>query len=320
MSDGRAGERSVSAHIPSLVGLFVLLFFFSVLDPVTLIAVHVCSLLFFFTTRAALRGIGLFGLTVFFYLIVRAGEISPAPAAVLVSGLAFGSVLRLRRFRTAFYPSLLSAVIALILVSGAFLLVNRDGLVGWIGEVHDLFLDALETSFVRLQKTGAFGIEELVQFKSALNGIADWMVSLIPAAACLNMLLAGVIAVDLFHLLPVGDDLLPRTRELEHFSFDDSFVWGLILGLLSVILPLPQTVRTVLLNVFALIFLFYLLRGMAVGVFWLRKRGLSTFAIVAVYAFLFALLPPLFILSLLLPGVLDTWFDFRSPGEVVKGP
>jgi uncharacterized protein YybS (DUF2232 family) len=58
----------------------------------------------------------------------------------------------------------------------------------------------------------------------------------------------------------------------------------------------------------------YLLRGLAVGLYWLKAKGLSMVLIGALYMFLFFVLPPAFLLCLLIPGLLDTWFDFRSLG------
>ncbi len=318
MEKGRSGDTPGSTQIPGLVGLFALLFFFSILEPVSLILVQVSSLLFFFADKQNLRGLGLLGLAGFIFLTVRAGEISPDSTAILASSVLFGLLLRFRHFGTVFYPSLQTSVITLILVTIVFLLFDRDGLLGWTGEIHAILQDALESSFARVQNTGAFELEELVELKNALGGIVELMMTLIPAAVCMNLLLAGVISLKLFHLLRIGDSRLPQTREVRYFSFDDTFIWGLISGLLSLVLPLPDLIRAVLLNILALAILLYLFRGLAVGIFWLRKRGLSTIGIGAAYAFLFALLPPLFIICLLLPGVLDTWFDFRAPREATR--
>ncbi len=318
MKKGRSGETPGLTEIPGLAGLFALLFFFSVLDPVSLILVQVSSLLFFFADSHTVRGLGFLGLAGFIYLAARTGAHSPDSMAILSSGVVFGLLLRLGRFGTVFYPSLLTGVITLILVTAAFMLFDRDGLLGWTEEIHAVMQDALETSFARIQKTGAFGLEELVGLKSAMSGIVELMMTLIPVAVCLNLLLAGIISIKLFHLFRVPGPSLPRPKELRYFSFNDAFIWGLITGLLSLVLPLPDSIRAILLNVLTLVTLLYLFRGLAVGIFWLRKRGFSMMGIGAAYAFLFALLPPLFIICLLLPGVLDTWYDFRAAGEATK--
>jgi len=316
MKRGEAGEGLVTNHLPGLAGLFVLLFFFSILDPVSLILAHISALLLFFAESRAARGIGFLGLAAFVYLIARAGGISPDSMAILTSSILFGLLLRFRRFGTVFYPSLQSGLVTLILVMALFLLFDREGLAAWTGEIREVMQEALEASFTRIQETGAFGLEELVELKGTLSGVVELMITLLPAIVCLNLLLAGVIGLKLLHLLRIGvSPLLPETRELRFFSFSDAFIWGLIAGLLSLILPLPDSVRTILFNLLALAFTLYLFRGLAVGIFWLRKRGLSMVGIGAIYAFLFALLPPLFIICLLIPGVLDTWFDFRTPRE-----
>jgi hypothetical protein len=51
---------------------------------------------------------------------------------------------------------------------------------------------------------------------------------------------------------------------------------------------------------------------MGVGIYWLQRRGLSPLLIVLVAFLVFILLPPIFFISLFLPGLLDTWYDFRS--------
>ena len=280
-----------------------------------MIIMNFSSLLFFFATSLALRGLGLIGLSLFLFLIVLTDEVSPAPVAVILSSLSFGILLRFRRFRGTFYPGVISALITVVSVVVLFAIIDLEGLTGWTEELRRVMMEALDKSYLRLQEVGLFGLEDMVQVKKAMSGMVDVMLKLLPAAIFINIVIAGAICVFIFGFFDQSSRPLPVTGELKYFTFSDIFVWGLIVGLFSFVIPFPEPIGLILLNVLTVIVLFYLLRGLAVGVFWLRDKGLSHLFIGAMYMFLFLVMPPVFILSLFIPGILDTWFDFRSLGK-----
>jgi hypothetical protein len=288
------------------------LFFFSVLDPLSLVILNLSSLLFFLATSRAQRGLGLFGLVLFIFLFIQAGEFSPPPLVIIFSGLSFALLLRSGQFRGSFYPALASGLITIVFVLVLFALVNWQGLTGWIDELSGFMKEALERSYLHLQEAEVFELQELVKIKGAMGGIVQSIMTLLPGIVYINIMLANVLCLIIFRFLTKNGYHLPATGELKYFSFSDTFVWGLIAGLASLFLPLPQTVKIVFMNVLMVIVSIYLLRGLAVGVYWLQIRGLSSILIGVMYVFLFFLLPPAFFVCLFFPGLLDTWFDFRS--------
>jgi hypothetical protein len=318
MAYGLTNERRISIYFPRILGLSAALFFFSVLDPVSLVLMHVSSLLVFFGTTSALKGIGLLGLSLFSFLVVRAGEMSPGTLAIGLSSVLFAVILRSGRFRRTFYPAAVNGLATIVIVMTSFALVRPGGLATWVDGLRSVMTEAMDNSYSHFKDAGVLNLDELVQLKEAMTGLVNLMITLVPAVAFINILLAGALSLLLFKLLTSSRKTLPETTDLKYFSFSDTFVWGLILGLASLVIPLPRPVTIVLLNVLTVATLLYLLRGLAVGVYWLRGKGLSPIFIGAIYAFLFGVLMPVFLLSLFLPGVLDTWYDFRSMGKVAQ--
>ncbi len=315
LNSGHTSEDPVLTPLPRVLGLAAVLFFFSVLDPFSLVVMHVSSLIFFFATSRALRGLGLIGLSLFLFMIVWTDEISPAPVAVILSSFSFGILLRSRFFEGSFYPGVISGLITVLSVVILFALNDIEGLMGWTDELRVVMMETMEKSQLRLQEVGLLELDEMVEVKEVMTGMVDLMLNLLPAVVFINILLAGILGLLIFSFFGQNGHPLPVVGELKYFAFSDIFVWGLIAGLLSAVIPLPESVGIVLFNVLAVIVLFYLVRGLAVGLFWLRNKGLSNLSIWAIYLFLFLVLPPVFFLSLFLPGLLDTWFDFRALGS-----
>jgi hypothetical protein len=314
-NSGQTGEDPVLSPLPRVLGLAAVLFFFSVLDPFSLVIMHVSSLIFLFSTSRALRGLGLIGLSLFLFMIVWTDEISPAPAAIILSSFSFGILLRLRLFEGSFYPGVMSGLITVLSVVILFVLNDIGGLMGWVDELKMVMMETMDKSHLRLQEVGLLELDEMIEVKEVMTGMVDLMLNLLPAAVFINILLASILGLLIFGFFGQSGHPLPVVGELKYFAFSDIFVWGLIAGLFSAVIPLPESAGIILFNVLAVAVLFYLVRGMAVGLFWLRNKGLSNLSIWAIYLFLFLVLPPVFFLALFLPGLLDTWFDFRSLGE-----
>ncbi len=310
------GERSTADQLPGILAIAALLLLFSILDPFSLIVINLSSLLFFLSGKATSRGAGLVGLCLFVFLSARSNGFSPAPLAVVVAGLSFGAILKYARFNTSFYPAVLSGLITVVSVVVLYALFDPGGLNGWVTGLRELMGKAMEESHLRLQDAGVLGVEELAGISDAMDGMVDVIVELLPAIVFMNIFLSGVLSVMILRLVTRGGCPLPRAgRTFSRFSFNDAFIWGIILGLLALLFPLPSLMDMVLLNVLTMSFIFYLLRGLAVGIFWLKGKGLSTVIIGSIYTFVFLVLPPLLIVCLFVPGLLDTWFNFRALGS-----
>jgi hypothetical protein len=99
-------------------------------------------------------------------------------------------------------------------------------------------------------------------------------------------------------------------EELGSWCLTDHLVWVFLAS--GVILLLPSTrLSMVGWNVFILTLALYLLHGIAIAVFWLRRLPLPTSGrwLLAFVAFLFA--GPLCLLTCMAAGLFDIWLDFR---------
>ncbi|MDP6529153.1 MAG: DUF2232 domain-containing protein [Gemmatimonadota bacterium] len=115
----------------------------------------------------------------------------------------------------------------------------------------------------------------------------------------------------------VGGGRIPRLPPLELWQVPDRVVWALLVGLVLVLLPMDAGKSLgwglVYLAGFACV-----LRGLAVQVCFLRKRGLGRPGQLVVLAGLTVFFLPAHLAVTTGLGVFDTWFDFRGlrpPGE-----
>lgn len=145
------------------------------------------------------------------------------------------------------------------------------------------------------------------QMREQLNLLPGAGLVALPAMLALESLAALGLAWALFHRLSrtrVGPPLV-RLRE---FRFNDQLVWGLVVGIILLVLPALAELREAGINLIVFFGALYLLRGFGVLTWFLAPRGLAL-------ALLFAmvlLVPPLVGAAALGFGLGDTWFDWRS--------
>jgi hypothetical protein len=99
-------------------------------------------------------------------------------------------------------------------------------------------------------------------------------------------------------------------QDLGAWHLTDHLVWVFLAS--GIMLMLPSTLLKVVgWNVFILTLALYLLHGIAIAVFWLRRLPLPTSGrwLLVVAAFLFA--GPLCLLTCIAAGLFDIWLDFR---------
>jgi Predicted membrane protein (DUF2232) len=103
---------------------------------------------------------------------------------------------------------------------------------------------------------------------------------------------------------PLGSPL-PPFRE---FGFNDQLVWGWVLGLALVLLPLPSPALLLGQNLLLVWAALYATRGLAVfATAWARVPG----GVIVVLAIVAVFLLPFLVGGLMLLGLADTWLDFR---------
>jgi hypothetical protein len=145
------------------------------------------------------------------------------------------------------------------------------------------------------------------QMLDSWNRLPDMTVSYFPALLALESLAALALAWGLFHRISrtrVG----PPLSRLRDFRFGDQLVWGLLVGIVLVVIPALGSLRGLGLNLIAFFGALYLLRGLGVLAWFVAERRLAL-AILVVLALLF--MPAFGALAIGL-GLGDIWIDWRG--------
>jgi uncharacterized protein YybS (DUF2232 family) len=132
---------------------------------------------------------------------------------------------------------------------------------------------------------------------------------LYPALLALESLAALAVAWSLFHRVSrtrIGPPLAP----LREFRFSDQFVWGLIVGLLALILPSLRSVQGPGVNLLLFFGTLYALRGLGVLAWFFTPSRSVTAVLVGVALLLLMRDGAAFALGLV--GIGDTWLDWRN--------
>jgi hypothetical protein len=130
-----------------------------------------------------------------------------------------------------------------------------------------------------------------------------------PALLALQSLAALAVAWALFHRVSrtrIGPPLAP----LREFRFSDQFVWGLIVGLLALILPSLRGLQGPGLNLLVFFGALYALRGLGVLAWFFTPSRSVTAVLVGVALLLLMRDGAAFALGLV--GIGDTWLDWRN--------
>ncbi len=154
---------------------------------------------------------------------------------------------------------------------------------------------------------GAAAVREMVDGVDAqLRALAPIGTKLFPAFLAFEVLCALALAWGVYHRMS-RTRLGPPLAPLRDFRFDDQLVWGLVAGLVIVVLPRLAELRVVGLNVLVFVGALYAVRGLGVMSWFLRSPGRWRGPVVMT---LVALIPVLWSIPLGL-GLGDTWIDWR---------
>jgi hypothetical protein len=236
-------------------------------------------------------------------------------AIVLVSMFGIACLLGGRRL---FLSRALSAVAATFVFAGAVVLVSDVS----PGRVQRTLADELDRraaplnaqvqattlspewqTFVSDNPRVAALIEQMLE---SWNRMPEVTVSFFPALLALESLAALALAWGLFHRISrtrVG----PPLSRLRDFRFGDQLVWGLLSGIVLVVIPTLGSLRGLGLNLIVFFGALYVLRGLGVLAWFMADRRLAL-AILIILGILFT--PAVGALALGL-GLGDTWVDWR---------
>jgi predicted membrane protein DUF2232 len=227
-------------------------------------------------------------------------------AAVLVSG----SYLALTVWRPS---NQLSRCLAATAGAGIALGGWMIGLgVRWAELRQSIQLDLAEIDrLARAQWSGMSGATEAL---ADLAGMADTLSMLYPGLLALAAIAGLRLAWSWYHRIaerPIG----PAPAPFAAFSFNDQMVWGLVIGVALLLLPLPG-VRVIGDNLVLVWAALYAVRGMAV---FAAIAGRVPAPVLVALAAVTLLLLPFVLGGLTLLGLADTWLDFRRRLTPVTG-
>lgn len=145
--------------------------------------------------------------------------------------------------------------------------------------------------------------EQLEQQFTALPPVARMLA---PAMLALESLAALALAWAVYHRFGrarLGDPLAP----LKELRFHDAFIWGIIAGLLVLVVPVGETLRLVGINLLVFFGTLYALRGLGV-LLWFLAPGRVMLVVWTLVLVMFWSVIGVVALAI---GVGDTWLDWR---------
>ena len=237
-------------------------------------------------------------------------------AIVLVTMFGIACLVGGRRI---FFSRALSAVAATFVFAGAVILVSDVS----PGRVERTLSDELDRRSApwnaQMQATTqspewqSFATQNPRFASMVEQGLATWnelpdlTVSFFPALLALESMAALALAWGLFHRIS-RTRIGPPLSRLRDFRFGDQLVWGLLVGIVMVVIPSLSALRSLGLNLIVFFGALYLLRGLGVLAWFVAERRLA----LAVLTLLALLFMPAFGLLAVGIGLGDVWIDWRG--------
>lgn len=153
----------------------------------------------------------------------------------------------------------------------------------------------------------------IAQMEKQMEAIPPVALLLYPALLALESLAALALAWALYHRIGrvrLGPPLAP----LKDFRFSDHLVWGLIAGLVIVVVPGFGALEGLGANLLVLFGTLYALRGMGIAL-WFLAPGRLVMALLIAFSVLFLNVVGVLALGL---GLGDTWLDWRRRASKQK--
>jgi hypothetical protein len=225
--------------------------------------------------------------------------------------LSFGAVAG-SRFGESFLPKALLAL-AIATVVGTLVLVllpgGPEGARTLIAEELALRAKWASEYWAESLKEGPFaesfaGVDQMVQ--SQLQVLPRVALRYFPALLALESLAALALGWAVYHRAGRAR-LGPPLADLQDLRFNEALVWGVVAGLVLLVLPLPSAARTVGVDLMLFFGALYALRGLGVLLWFLSPGRAMTVMLVIFTAWFWP-----YVLSVAAGlGLGDTWFDWR---------
>ncbi len=131
--------------------------------------------------------------------------------------------------------------------------------------------------------------------------------TLVPALLALESLAALALAWAMYHRFGRARLGAPLAS-IRDLTFHEAFVWGVIAGLLVIVVPLPEIARVIGLNLLVFFGALYVLRGLGV-LLWFLSPGRWMMVLWSIVLVLFLQVVGAVALAV---GIGDTWLDWRN--------
>jgi hypothetical protein len=236
-----------------------------------------------------------------------------------VLAASFGAML-MAPIGGSFLPKALAAIALALGISGILVLLSPEGMAGVVTAMAGEFDARSEVAMAAWREaTSTPEWQDLLRDSpTAARIFSDEVVAtqsaqmrelgnrLAPAMLALESLAAMAMAWALYHR--VGRARIgPPLARLRDLRFDDTLVWGVVAGLVIVVLPVPGVTRIIGINLLAFFGVLYALRGMGVLVWFLAPgRWMTVFLVVFTLVFWWVVGSVAAAV-----GLGDTWFDWR---------
>jgi len=266
-----------------------------------------------FERRVVVRGIAALSAVAVAALTAtsRIGEILLAISVAAALAASFRLVRGRGRFDPGAVagPSLAASAIA-IAVSFA---VAPEAVSRWQDALREEVLRGAQAALGRYRELGMdpSSLEALERFS---HQAAAGLVRLWPALAALSLWLGAWLAHRLlgrFGRVPAPLAARIAKGRFGRFALGEAWPWLLIVALVAVWVPVGA-VRAAALDGLVVLVTLYALVGLAIVTWWLRRRGMTTWAQALVLGLLFLFLPPILAVGCFVLGLADNWLGFRE--------
>lgn len=167
----------------------------------------------------------------------------------------------------------------------------------------------LEISLKVYEKIGLSG-EGLEVLRARAPQIIEMMLRIMPALAFVGFV--AVILINLFFLcrrFSPQRSLFVSTGDVREWKSPEPLIWCFILSGFSLFLPEREGIKTLALNLFLVVAVFYFLQGLAIVAYYFHHKKVPYFLRSLAYALIvFEQFFTLFVVGL---GLFDLWGDFR---------
>jgi hypothetical protein len=236
-----------------------------------------------------------------------------------VLAASFGAMLMAPVGRS-FLPKALAALALAVAIGGILVMFSPEGMAGVVAAMAGEFGERSELAMAAWREVTStpewqdllrdspmaarvFSDEAVVRQSAQLRELGG---RIAPAALALESLAAMAVAWSFYHR--VGRARLgPPLARLRDLRFNDALVWGVVAGLVIVVLPMSGVTRTIGINLLVFFGALYAMRGMGVLVWFLSPgRWMTVFLVVFTLVFWWVVGSVAAAV-----GLGDTWFDWR---------